>query len=163
MSGFGYSVNYAGTVTNAGGNTDLIEIMPGDDKPVELVGFSVGQYSEVGDTAEEGMSISIIRLPATVTSGSGGATPVTGKPKRSDLPSAGFTAEANNTTVATTSGSAETLEELAWNNRASPLEKWYPDEEFRYTVRQGEALVIRLNTTVADDISLAITAWVKEL
>jgi hypothetical protein len=67
-----YTVSFAGTVTNAGGDTDLIEILPAAEKPVKLRGFSLAQTSEVGDTAEEGLRISVMRLPATVTSGNGG-------------------------------------------------------------------------------------------
>lgn len=148
-------------MTAAGGDVDWLEILPADDKPVKLRGLKFGQLSEVGDTAEEGLRISIIRLPATVTSGSGGAaaTPV---PMDSVDTAAGCTCEVNNTTVATTSGTAVTLEELAWNNRNSPYETWWPDASFAPKVKQGEALVIRQQTTLADDMSFAFTAYIEE-
>lgn len=156
-----YTVVLAGTVTNAGGNNDLCELTPADDKPIKLWGFTLGQYSEFGDSAEEAINISVIRLPATVTSGSGGSSPT---PQKIDdlAPSAGFAAEVNNTTVATTSGTAETVAEFAWNLRSSPYEFWFPDAELRPIVRQAGALVIRMQSTLADDISLALTVYVEE-
>lgn len=149
-----YVVPYAGTITNAGGDVDLFEIAPADDKPIKLRGFCLGQTSEVGDAAEEGLRISVIRLPATFTSGSGGSTPV-GSPMDSADSAHGATLEANNTTVGTTSGTAITLYDYAWNLRNSPFEVWYPDDRFCPKVKQTEGLVIRQQTTAADDYSFA--------
>jgi hypothetical protein len=55
-----------------------------------------------------------------------------------------------------------TIEELAWNIRNSPCEIWYPDSRFAPTARQAAGLVVRLNTTVADDITFAGCLWVEE-
>lgn len=156
-----YTVPYAGTLTNAGGNADLFEFTPADDKPIRLRGLVLAQSTEVGDTAEEGLQISIIRLPATVTSGNG--TSVTPVPVDDAGAAAAFAAEANGATVATTSGTAVTVEEFAWDIRISPLERWWPDENFAPVCRQASAMVIRCNTTAADDISIACTAYVEEI
>lgn len=156
-----YTVVYTGTLTLSGGNADLFELTPADDKPIRLRGLILSQYSEVKDAEEEGLSLSIIRLPATVTSGNG--TSVTPQVLKSTDAAAGFTAKANGATVATTSGTAVTLEEFAWNVRMSPLERWWPDETFAPSCREAAALVVRCNTTVADDISISITAYVEEL
>lgn len=155
-----YTVSFAGTVTSAGGDTDLFELTPGDDAPIRIRGIKLGQSSDVGDAASEGVRISIIRLPATVTSGNGTST--TPRPLDTKSPAAGFTAETNGTTVATTSGTAITLEEFAWLIQASPYETWWPDADFAPTARQTEALVVRLQTTLADDISAACTVYVEE-
>lgn len=158
-----YTVPFTASVTNAGGNADLWELTPADDKPIRLRGFRLGQISEVADAAEEGLGISIIHLGATVTSGSGGSsvTPAPVDPGIS-MPAAGFAAEANNTTVATSSGTSTTIEELAWNIRQSPFEVWYPDRDFAPTARQASALVIRMNTTPNDDFTFYGVAWVEE-
>lgn len=156
-----YTVSYQGTYTNAGGDTDLLEILPADDKPVKLRGFMIGQTTEVGDAAEEGVRISILRLPATVTSGSGGSA-VTPAPMDSADAAAGAACECNNTTVATTSGTAVTLVEMGWNERNVPYDFWFPDVAFCPKVKQGEGLVIRGQTTVADDVSITFTAWIEE-
>lgn len=153
-----YGTPYNGTITNSGGDTDLVEALPADDKPIKLARFIIGQTSEVADAAEEGLRISIIRMSATVTSGSGGSA-VTPTLKDSADTAAGFACEANNTTVATTSGTATVLEEIVWNLRGSPLEIVWPDDDKRWKAKQGEGLFIRLQTTAADDIS---AAWEAE-
>lgn len=157
-----YTVSFAGTVTSAGTDTDLLELSPGDDKPCLLRGMILGQTSDVGDSASEGVRISIIRLPATVTSGNGTGT--TGQPIDDGITTAAaFTAETNGATVATTSGTAVTLYELGWLIQASPLEIWWPDPAFAPRVPQASALVVRMQTTLTDDISAACTFIIEEL
>ena len=155
-----YTVSYQGTITNAGGDTDLLEVNPADDKPVKLRGFSLSQISEVGDAAEEGLRISVMRLPATVTSGNGTAT--TPQPMDSANAAAGAACECNGATVATTTGTAVTLAEIGWNERNTPYDFWFPDERFCPKVKQGEALVVRMQTTPADDLSGCVTFWIEE-
>lgn len=156
-----YSVAWQGTVTNAGGDQDLIEIAPADDKPVLLRGFSLSNISEVGDAAEEGLRISVLRMTATVTSGSGGSTP-TIVPMDSADSSAGCTVEVNNTTVATTSGSTLSTAEYGWNIRNSPFVEWYPDRQFCPKAKGTEYLLVRLQTTPADDFTGMFTFWIEE-
>lgn len=156
-----YTIPYQGTLTNAGGDSDLLELLPADDKPVKLRGIEISQISEVGDAAEEGLRISVIRLPATVTSGSGGSAVTPVPPDSADV-AAGVAAECNNTTVATTSSTAVTAGESGWNIRSSPWEKWFPDDRFCPKAKQGEALVVRCQTTAADDISIQVTFTVEE-
>jgi hypothetical protein len=155
-----YTVSFAGTVTNAGGNADLLEIVPADDKPVRLRGFILGNYSEFGDSTEEAINISVLRLPATFTTGNGTST----TPRKPDdlSAAAGFTAEVNGATIATTSGTIEILMEFAWNIRSSPFEFWFPDIDFCPMVRGGDGLIIRMASTLADDVSMANTFFLEE-
>lgn len=157
-----YAVAYNGTLTNAGGNTDLLSIQPADDKPVRLRGFRLSQISEVGDTAEEGLRVTVKRMPATFTVGSGGSA-VTPSPLDSADTAAACTTRCNDTTVATTSGAAVVLEEIGWNERNSPCDFWYPDERFCPIVKQGEGLVVVLETTPADDLTGCLTFWIEEM
>lgn len=156
-----YTVSYTGTITAAGGNTDLLSIQPADDKPIKLRGFRLSQISEVGDTAEEGLRVTVKRLPATFTVGSGGSA-VTPAPMDSANTAAGCTTRCNDTTVATTSGSAVVMEEIGWNVRNSPCDFWYPDAEFSPKVKQGECLVVCLETTPADDFTACLTFFIEE-
>lgn len=153
----------AGTVTAAGGNNDLWTITPADDKPVHIVGIRLGQTSELGDAQEEGIDITIEHLAATVTPGTGGSsvTPVPNDPGISDLAS-GFTARINDTAVATTSGTKTIMEPVPWNNRNTPFEVWFPDISMAPTARQASALCIRMNTTIADDMTFAGCLFVLE-
>lgn len=157
-----YTVSFTGDIAAADGDVDLFEILPADDKPCRLVGLVLGQSTEIGDAQEEGIRVDIIRLPATVTSGSGGSAPTPATLDSADA-AAGFAAEAKNTTVATTSGTAVTLDRCPWNLRGSPLERWWLDERVRPIVKQGEALVIRWQTTVTDTVTVDATAYIEEM
>lgn len=157
-----YTIPFTSTVTNAGGNTDLWEVLPADDHPVRIRAIMLGQTSEVGDAAEESVDISVIRMTATITSGSGTA----GAPECPDsnalAPS--FTSETNGATVATTTGATDILYRFAWNLRASPFEVYF-DEDLKTPPKalQGEGLFVRLNSTVADDITFVGTLVVEEV
>lgn len=157
-----YTVPFQGTMTAAGGDTELFYLKPAADKPIRVRGFRLCQFSEFGDTAEENIRISIIWLPTTVTASSGGTAVTPVDVDRIGASTAGFTARCNDTTVATTSGTAVTLEELAWNERATPFEFRWLDELEMPNCSNASALVIRNQTTLADDMSIAITAWIEE-
>lgn len=157
-----YRVPYTGTLTNAGGDADLIILQPADDKPIRLAGFFLGQSSEVGDAAEENLRVTARHMTGTVTvTGGTSVTPVANRPGTGDVAAAGFTATANCTTVATTSGASTIMEELAWNVRNTPWERFIP-EEMRPIALQTEALILRLESTVADDITVQMTFFVEE-
>jgi hypothetical protein len=135
--------------------------LPADDKPIRLKGWIFGQTTEEGDAAEENIRITVNRLAATVTNGSGGSA-VTPAPTDPADPAASFTARCNDTTVATTSGSTTLKEELGWNIRSTPWERII-DEPDRPVFRQGEALIIRLEDTPTDDITSVLTFLIEEL
>lgn len=156
-----YSVVFSGTLTAAGGDCDLCSIQPADDKPCRIVGWEIGQTSEVGDAAEESIRMTLRHLAATVTIGTGGSAPTPASERPGTALAASFTARVNDTTVATSSGTNTIKSEHAWNERNSPYEKWIP-EEMRLTAAQGEALVLRNESTVADDITIGLTVWVEE-
>lgn len=158
-----YSIPWTGTVTNSGGNTDLWSLQAADDKPIRIRGFTLGQISEVSDAAEEGLDITVKRLPATWTVGSGGSSVTAAAPVGSSGDTVwSFTARTNDTTVGTTSGTAQTLDEFGWNERNSPYEHWYPDKDLCPAAIQGQGLVVRMETTPADDFTFSGTCWVEE-
>jgi hypothetical protein len=153
-----YACTYNGTLANANGDADLIEIVPASNKPVKLRGFMVSQSTE---TDQEGLRITVKRLPATFTSGSGGSS-VTPIPCDSADVAAGAACECNNTTVATTSSTAVTLFDAAWNVRNSPFDYWFPSAEFSPKVKGAEGMVVRLETTAADDLTGSFTFCIEE-
>ena len=164
-----YAATYTGTITNAGGDSDLGSFSPADDQPIRLRGFLLSQISEVGDAAEEGLRITVRRLPATMTVGSGGSAITATRPLDNYTITATWvmTARANDTTVATTSGTGEILQEMGWNERASPYDFFYPDERFAPSIRQSGAnltgIVVRQETTAADDYTGCFTFWIEEV
>lgn len=156
-----YTAVLAGTITNAGGDCDLFTFKPAANKPIRLRGLILSQYSELGDSAEEALELRIVRLPATVTDGSGGSA-IGVVPVDENDAAAGFTCRGNDTTLATTSGSAAIIDEFSWNERNSPYERWWPDDEFAPRVQNAGAICVRMLNTLADDISAQLTAYVEE-
>lgn len=157
-----YTVPFvSGTITNAGANADLWTIEPADDKPCRIRGIIFGQTSELADAAEEIVNIDILHMGATFTNSNG--TAVTGVHVDVGVAvAAGFTAEINGATVSTTSGTSTTMMSLAWNLRSSPYELWFPDRDMAPVVRQGAGLVVRLMSTVTDDVTFCGTLFVEE-
>lgn len=73
---------------------------------------------------------------------------------------AGFTAEANNTTKANTSGVA--MLATAWNIRATPYQWWWADN-FPIGADQGNSRMCdELLSTPGDSITVDHTAFVRE-
>jgi len=158
-----YPVPFQGTVTAAGGNVDLFSIQPAANKPVALRGFTLGQVGLAGDAAEKDVQISVLRLPATFTVGSGGSAVTAAPPQESSsMVNWSFTARVNDATVATTSGTSQILDTFGWNQRSTPYERWYPDEDSCPSAINGQGLVIRQDTAVAADYTFAGIAFVEE-
>lgn len=142
---------------------DLFYIKPAADKIciIEAVYFAnVGIAADAGDAQEEMLRVEGIRLPATVTVGSGGTAPTPGPFAVNDT-AAGFTARVNDTTVATTSGTAVTLHPDGWNVRIPYT--WMPPPEHRIVVANAQAFVFRLNSTPTDAILTSGVCIVREL
>lgn len=157
-----YRVPFTKTIAAADGNTDLLLVLPADDKPCRLAAWFICQSSEVGDVQEEDLRITVRHMTATVSNGSGGSavTPVPCRPALDQA--AGFTARCGDSSVATTNGTDTICEELGWNERSTPWERFIP-EEVRLQAGQGEALVVRMESTVADDVTVHLTFFIEEL
>lgn len=161
--GRGYSVPLNGTISNAGGDTDLFSLQPADDVPIRLWGFLISQISEVGDAAEEGLRLTIRYLPATFTVGSGGSAVTAASPTADPAGTVwSATVRTNDTTVATTNGTGLIRHEAGWNERNSPYDFFFPNELFAPMARQGAGLVLRNETTAADDLTGCATCWFEE-
>lgn len=145
------------TIASASGDYDLFEIVPADDKPVEIVALSLGNKSEVGDAQDEMLAYSIVRGNTTSSNGSA-ATP---QPLDPSDGAASFTAETVGSTPAT-SGTSVALVVDTFNVRAG-LMLVFP-EAMRPKVSQANTgMYVRLTTAVADDLTLSGTVWVREL
>jgi hypothetical protein len=145
------------TIAAASGDYDLFEIVPADDKPVEIVALSLGNKSEVGDAQDEMLAYSIVRGNTTSSNGTA-TTPQLLDPSDG---AASFTAEVVGATVAT-AGTSVTLLSDTFNVRAGLMLVLPP--EMRPKVSQANTgLYVRLTTAVADDLTLSGTIWVREL
>ena len=143
-------------VTNAGGNNDLFEFTPADDKPIVVHEVHI---TDVDSETDEKLRFTITRLPATVTSGNG--TAVTPAPLDIHDPAAGFAAERVGTTVATTSSTAVPLH--AEGVSALVGFHYVPTERARPKFVQGEACVVRLEAAPGADRNMSGTAIVEDL
>lgn len=150
------------TLENADGNTDLLEITAADDYPLRLRRFFLSQGSDVGDAAEEGLRITIHRFAAINASGSGGMTPTIEAPDSTYTPKVS-TVEGFNDGVATVTGADDVLFDGYWNIRG-PLELVWPRDEpdGAPTIRGAEYLIIRSDSTVADQLSVSYIAEFDE-
>lgn len=139
---------------------DFFEISPADDKPVAIHGWTlsnVGGTADAGDAQEEFLRLSIVR--GHTTSGSGGTTPTISPAVFNDA-AAGFAAEANNTTIASTSGT--TIWADGMNIRIG--HSYFFTPETRPTASQANTtIVLRLVAAPADSVNMSGTLYVEEL
>lgn len=147
------------TLANAGGDADVISIAPADDRPCRLRRLLISQSSEVAEAQEECLRFSLLRMQ-TFSAGSGGGAVTARAVKRMNVTTGAPTVRANDTTRSTDGGTTETLEEIGWNERATPLELRWDDPEDQYDAAQGGALVLYCPTTPADDLTLNVVAVV---
>jgi hypothetical protein len=145
------------TIATASGDYDLFELVPADDRPIELVGLFLGQKSEVGDAQDEMLALSII-TDYTVSSNGTSTTPRPCDPRDA---AAGFTAETVGSTVANT-GTPITVHADTFNVRGG-YQVWWPEIARIKADQADTAIYIRLTTAVADDLTLSGTAYVREL
>ena len=154
-----YTVSGDGlTITAAGTDSDLIELTAADDKPIKLCGLGIYITSEIGEAQEEWLRMKIIRGHAT-----SGSTPEVSPTPRPCSPydtAAGFTCEMDNTTIAST-GTPLDLHCFGVNVRAG-YEVFYPDRCDFGTDQASGLLVVRMMSTLADDVTMSLTAWVDE-
>ena len=146
------------TITAAVTDSDLIELTAADDKPIELVGLAIFVTSELQEAQEEWLNLKIIR--GHTTSGSTPEVTPTPRPTSHIDTAAGFTCEMDNTTIAS-AGTAVDLASPAMNVRAG-YEVFYPERCGFYTDQAAGLLVVRMMSTLADDVTMNITAWVNE-
>lgn len=155
MNGRTYAVTFNAVAVTAA--SDLFELTPADDKPIEIVGIELGQTTEFGDAADETLGLQIIR--GFTASGSGGSS-ATPTPTSPNAAAAGFTAEVNNTTVANT-GTTTTLLSTAFNVRAGYL-NYFPADA-RPRAGQGNTTIVLRMTAPADSVTMNGTIYVREL
>lgn len=136
---------------------DLFEINAHTNRVAFLVGLWLGQTSDVGDAAEEILSVLIKSGQTSSGSGGGAYTPV---PLNVSDAAAGFTAEINNTTPAA-SGTIVTHVPLCWNVRVEEL--WLPPGSLCVPVTGGRRATVSLPAAPADAITASGCLYVFEV
>jgi hypothetical protein len=136
------------SIATVSAQVDIFEILAAAGKPLALLGFSLSQTSEVGDTQEEQLELVLKYVTGAPTSGTGGGTS-TFRPKLPNDTAAGATIETGNTTKLTGGTSVE-LDRFAWNVRQEY--PWTPYGK-AHVCAADEQLVLELVTTPADVIA----------
>ena len=134
---------------------DYFEILAAANKPFRLIGFELGQLTEIGDAQEEQLELVLKRVTGAPTSGSGGST-VTAQPVDPNSTAAGVTAEIGNTTKLS-GGTSVNMVSIGWNIRGNYL--FLPPPEGWITVTDGTRLVLEEVSTVTDAITGPV-GWV---
>lgn len=136
-----YSASFAISSVAASASIDFVEIAAPATAVVVIHEIHITQ-----DTLEvsEQLPVSIIRVPTTATSGSGGASVTPRKIGGVLDAAAASTVEAGNTTLATTSGTLETIRRAAENILNGW--HWVFTPETRIVVPPSGMVVVRLIT-----------------
>ena len=137
---------------------DLFSLLPAVDKPVKLHAVFLSQSTEVGDAAEESLTLKLQR--GATTTGSGGSA-VTAVPLISVNDAAdAATVRANDTTEAS-SGTIVDLHSESWNIRTPFI--WLPPPEHRPMVENAEFFAVVLITVPVDSITMSGTLIYEEV
>jgi hypothetical protein len=152
-----YTVSFTATAVTA--QIDVFEVTPADDKPIEVLGYEIGQSSDFGDAQAEQLGFRVIR--GFTTSGSGGAAATPSPLTKNGDTASGFAAETCNTTLANT-GTTIDLHAGAINLQAGSGLVWLP-EGCEWGCSQADTrLVFRFIAAPADSITLSGTLYVRE-
>lgn len=141
----------------------MFYVKPAADKicVIEAIYLGVaGVQGQSGDSKEELLDIELVYLPATVTVGSGGNS-MTPNPLAVNDTAAGFTARINDTTKATSSGTAVNRHSDTMNSRIPYV--WLPPPEHRSLVANSAAIVLNLNSTPASALTMNGSMIVREM
>ena len=111
-------------------------------------------------TAAAEIRLRLKRLPATVTAGSGGSAPTISAVDSGDTKTATVVIRANDTTQATTSGTAAILCTWQWN--VLGFFEHLPAPEDRENIQPGEALVLDIPGTPASTVVSGFVKWLEE-
>ena len=119
---------------------DLLALYAGTGGALEVHEFVLGQNTQ---TTVGNLRISLNRLPATVTAGSGGSAGTLNKSRSGDA-GATITGRTNDTSQATTSGTAVAVREDVYN----PINgyQFLPAPEDRPACNPSEAIIVSLDS-----------------
>lgn len=150
-----YNVTFDNVAVSAA--QDLVQIKGAAGKMVRILHRWVGATDTIIPTAQM-VQLRERLLPATVSDGSGGSTPT---PQKTDLgdSASSFTALANNTSKATTSGTAVQL----WTAGAHIYNGYDDTLDAPYPVGPSESYVFELESTLSGTVHLSGGVTVEEI
>lgn len=150
----GRTLTYSVSGSAISAAVDLFELVAGTQESFKLKEIVLGQTTDYGDAAAEGLQLLIKRASGSYTSGSGGSTITAGNAPRLDRTADGDpdnTAETGNTTQASAgSGALQTLRAEGFNIQVGY--QYLPPPSDQYRFGPAEALVISLSAP-ADSVT----------
>lgn len=152
-----YRVTFSNVVVAAA--QDLLQVKGASGKILKIREWWYGATDTTLVTAQ-GLRSRSRYLPATVTDGSGGTTPTPAKTDPGDA-AASFTALANNTTPATSSGTAIVLDESGDHIYNGYRKQWRAGAE--PTIGPSESWVGELLSTMSGTVHLSGGVEVEEM
>src|ERR1700751_5960134 len=150
-----YTVNFRAVSISA--VQDLCCAYAGASMGIEVVSITIGQITQ---PSVEECAISVKRLPATVTTGSGGSA-MTPTPDVDTDAAATFTARINDTTAGTTRGTAVYPHVDVWNEVKGY--QWIFPEKGRPSCKLSEALSFSLDGAPAAARTCSGSMKIREL
>jgi hypothetical protein len=153
--GRAYSVSFSGVSVTA--VQDLIGLYCGSAMACELHGIEIGQITA---TTVAALRVTVKRLTATVTPGSVGSSATPRKALSGDA-AATATARINDTTQATTSGTAETLHSDVLNV-INGLSFFWPPNDIP-VIGLSQAAVVSLDTPPGSAMTMSGTLYFAEI
>lgn len=150
-----YTVEFADVAVTAA--QDLFEVVAAADSIVALHAIYINQNSDVGDAAEEMLTVKI--QSGQTTSGSGGTAP-TAVPLALGDAAFGGTVEVNNTTEAS-AGTIVDHHSDTFNIRTGW--QYIPTPEMRKVLSPSGRMTITLITVPADSLTMSGTVYIEEI
>lgn len=134
---------------------DLFEYVTASTRPITILGWTIGTYTEEGDAQDESLRLELITGHTTSGNGSA-ATPFA---LDGSAVAALGTAETGAATIAS-AGTAVVRHAGAFNVRSGEL--WMPPPEMRVVIPVSTRMVLRINEAPADSITGDATLWFDE-
>ena len=150
MSWRGFTASFTEVAVTA--QQDLFQI-EAQTVPARLVGLYLSQTSDVGDASAEGLSILIRRVTDAVTND------ITEAKLDNGSAAANANLAVNETTELVTG--ATTIHADSWVLPNNLL--WLPTPEMYIVVEVGNTVVVNLNTTPADSLTMSGTLYFQEI
>jgi hypothetical protein len=151
-----YTAVFAGVAVTA--QQDFFEITSPADAVTIIHAVKLANLTEIGDVAEE--MLSILHKRGATTTGTGGSQAITPQPVETGSSAYGGVVDTNNTTKAS-GGTIVTLDADGWNIRSPYL--WLPTPELRPILGPSVRFTVELATTPVDSITINGCCYFEEL
>lgn len=151
-----YAAIFSGVAVTA--QQDFFETTGPSDGIIIIHSIELAQTTELGDAAEEQLSI-LLKRGAT-TSGTGGTQTISEAALETGSPVYGGVTDINNTTKAS-AGTIVTLGAYVWNVRSPFL--WMPPPEHRFILAPSTRFTVELATTPVDSITMNGTMIIEAI